>query len=335
MGLIEKFKDLKTIFAYRVNRPLTQEERACQLPQNKPSPIPVAWPQFSVVRMNSTYLELVDQYFMRKGFATIGCFVFLYIAGLFLSLPILDFIENFSRLTGNKFVEMVLFDIFFLLLFVPVAIFFIWLLRHDSFDYTHYPMRFNRKTRMVHVFTSWGKGEIFSAPWDEMFFNATMKGVDGAFAIRGHKLAKDGKTVLATFQLPKHSEWDSEYRFLQWEFVRQYMEGDDNKVTELANMVEEVMGVGGRRETPYESFRQAWAAFAGPYLHLFIIASPLILLTTIGRQIAMWTSKIPRWPEEIEATCQVSPDDPNLRDDKHLAPRGSAKMLDVSAYVER
>jgi hypothetical protein len=197
-------------------------------------------------------------------------------------------------------------------------------------------MRFNRKTRMVHAFQQVRKGEIISVPWDDVLFTSTsLEGKNSNHIIYAHKLSEDGKTVLATFQLPDFDTRSSPHRFLQWEFVRQYMEGDGQKVAELANMVEEVAGVGGRKETLYESFRQAWASFAGPHFHLFIIASPLILVATIGRRIAMWTSKIPRWPDEIEATCQVSPNDPNLRDDKHLVPRGTAKLPDVSQYAGR
>jgi hypothetical protein len=285
--------------------------------------------------MNSTYLEFVDQYFLRKGLVTPFFLFFLCGSVLFASLLLFHIPEKWPVLTGSKFAAMLSVCSFGILVSLSVIFVSIWFLRLDSFTFTHYPMRFNRKTRMVHVFPQWGKGEILSIPWDEIFFTTTMEGVDGGFAVYGHKLSENGKTVLATFQLPNHDGFNSPYRFMQWEFVRQYMEGDDRKVAELANMVEEVMGVGGRRETPYESFRQAWAAFAGPHLLAFIITSPLILLTTIGRQIAMWTSKIPRWPEEIEATCQVSPDDPNLRDDKHLAPYGTAKRPDVSRYAGR
>ncbi|MCL2591259.1 MAG: hypothetical protein FWD67_10395 [Betaproteobacteria bacterium] len=317
---------------FPVNRPLWPWERDGQLPQGKPSPVPVAWPQLSVVRMDSTYLECVDSGFLRKGFVTVMCLVFLYILGMPSSYIIPDIIQKWHEIS----LEMILAGSFMILITIPFIFFFILLLRQECFTYTHFPMRFNRNTRMVHAFLDNKKREIVSIPWDKAFFtSSTFTGESSQFIVYAHKLTEDGKMVLATFQLSQQSEDDSEYRFLQWEFVRQYMEGDDKKVAELANMVEEVMGVGGRRETLYESFRQAWAAFAGPHLHLFIIASPLILLTTLGRQIAMWTSKIPRWPEEIEATCQIAPDDPNLRDDKHLAPYGTAKRPDVSRYAGR
>jgi hypothetical protein len=330
--LIDLIKYMRDGFP--VNRPLREEERACHLPQGKPSPIPVAWPQLSVVRMNSVYLECVDADFLRKGVRTVFFLPMLYIMGLFLYSGVSGIITSLFEPAGNKFAEMLLLDIFTTVFSIPLMLILFWAIRLECFTYTHYPMRFNRKTRMVYAFPQQMKeGEIISTPWDELFFTnepAFKQGKPTAHFIYAHKLAEDGETVLATFTLALHSEIDSEFRFLQWEFVRQYMEGDDKKVAELANMVDEVMGVGGRRETPYESFRQAWASYGS-----FIIFLPFAIIITIGRQIVMWTCKIPRWPDEIEATCQYSPDDPNLRDGKHLAPRGAAPLPDVTPYVGR
>ena len=323
---------MKNPIKYPVNRPLDDMERANYLPQKTPAPIPVAWPQLSVIKMNSTFLECVDLRFARKGFGTTFCIAALSIFAYFsLSLVLLG-IEQWPTLEGDTVVEMLLFNVFALLISGLCIAFSIYLLTFECFHYTHYPMRFNRKTRMVHVFLEWQKGKTFSVPWDEIYFTHTGSGGRDC-TVQGHKLAEDGVTVLETFSLSNISGEDSEYRFLQWEFVRQYMEGDDKRVAELANMVNEVMDVAERRETPYASFRRAYASFAAQHLHLGIVFMPFILLATIGRIIAARTCKIPRWPAEIEAVCQIEPNDPNIRDGKHLAARGAAPYPDVSAYV--
>jgi len=64
MKLLKKIK--ASLDNYRVNRPLTDIERANRISQHVPSPIPVAWPQLSVIRMNSTYLECVDLQFRKE-----------------------------------------------------------------------------------------------------------------------------------------------------------------------------------------------------------------------------------------------------------------------------
>lgn len=42
------------------------------------------------------------------------------------------------------------------------------LLRKEAFAFTHYPLRFNRATRIIHYFRF--TGEVASVPWDDVFF---------------------------------------------------------------------------------------------------------------------------------------------------------------------
>jgi hypothetical protein len=155
----------------------------------------------------------------------------------------------------------------------------------------------------------------------------------GAHTGVGFQMAEDGETILEAFELATRDEWDSEHRFLQWEFVRQYMEGDEKTLRELADMVDEVQDVAERRETLYGSFRRTLARYSGGHFFFLITAFPIALTITPFRQLAMRTCKIPRWPAEIEATCQYPANDPLLRDAQHLAPRTSPP--DVSGYRGR
>jgi hypothetical protein len=325
-------------YRFKGGRPITAAEVQNRLPTDKPSRIPVAWPQLSVIRMNSTYLECANFLFGRQGLGTIGGAAGLFIFGYMYLGFIFITIERWTTLTGSRAVEEIFFLGFMLLLLAPVLALIVFLLKLETFTLTHFPMRFNRKTRMVHVFLEFQKGRILSIPWDDVFFTCTSLGgpkvlEGGSFSVVGFQMSEDGKTVQEAFELAHRSSWDSEYRFLQWEFIRQYMEGDDATLRKLADMVDEVQDVAERRETLVGSFRRSWATLAGSYLWIFVLLSPFILLMTLGRQIAMWTSKIPRWPADIEATCQYPANDPLLRDAKHLAPR--AIPPDVSGYAGR
>jgi len=314
-----------------VNRPLTWAEKDKHLPQKKPSPVPVAWPQMSLIRMNSTFVEFVDRSFLWKGFATaLGLFL-----GCIFSYAIINTTSSTINYWGEEPTWFVIFIMFFILLMLFLLAVCIAVIRLEIFNYTHYPMIFNRKTRMVHVFLQLRKGEILSVPWDNLFFNGSHPKDKGDYNIAGHKMAEDGKTVLETFTLPTHSDHNSEYRFLEWEFIRQFMEGNDKKVAELANMVIDTACVNGRRERFFEGLWQSFAAFGGGRLYFSIPLSPLILMQAIGRQIVMWTSKFPYWPKEIMDTCQFSPDDPNIRDDKHRMPRTEVERPDVREYAGR
>jgi hypothetical protein len=58
----------------------------------------------------------------------------------------------------------------------------------------------------------------------------------------------------------------------------------------------------------------------GIYTFLILIMMPILFPCSIGRWIAMKTNKIPVWPAEIEAECQVDPNDPYQRDEYHPHP---------------
>ena len=304
---------------YEVDRPLTDAERKNHLPQKVATPSS-PWPQLSVIRMNSTFLECVDGHFgYTRGWAVTTMLPCLCVAGFIIIFAISHIIEKWSVLTGGKFFAMLSSMTFGIVLFIPIFLFLLYLMKFDVFHYTHYPQRFNRKTRMVHVFLDREKGKILSVPWDELYFTCSPV-AQGDCEIRAHQLAEDGITVLNSFALSQRSLPDSEYRFMQWEFVRRYMEEGPEQ---LADMVTEVMDVAERREGYWHGFRRLWANFSGRNPLLALITLPLAIIFGIGRYIAMLTCKVPHWPEEIERECRFEPDDPYLRDRNHLAPPGA------------
>jgi hypothetical protein len=328
---------LQRDYRFKGGRPITADEKRMRLSQGKPSNVPLAWPQLSVIRMNSTYLECTNHLFGEKGFLTLVDLTFLIITSVMLLGLSFIFIEQWPELTKSESVQLLFLIVFAVLIFTPVLALLIFGLTYECFTLTHHPMRFNRKTRMVHVFLESEKGKILSIPWDDVFFTVSSLGGlkmfgGGAHTVVGFQLSEDGKTVLEAFELAHRTVvWDSPLRFLQWEFVRQYMEGNNETLRELADMVDQVQDVAERRETLYGSFRRTLAEYSGGSIFFAIITFPLTLAVTLTRQLAMWLCKIPRWPAEIEATCQYPANDPLLRDAKHLAPR--AYPPDVSGYA--
>ncbi|WP_413496483.1 DUF6708 domain-containing protein, partial [Morganella psychrotolerans] len=89
---------------------------------------------------------------------------------------------------------------------------------------THYPIRFNRKTRMVYAFRT--DGTIISAPWDTIYFTSGLgrfKAPTEGYYLSGHILSDDKKTIIDTFCLPE-SDIYKEDLIPHWEFIRRYME---------------------------------------------------------------------------------------------------------------
>ncbi|PJK01119.1 hypothetical protein CO641_04160 [Lysobacteraceae bacterium NML91-0213] len=130
--------------------------------------------------------------------------------------------------------------------------------------------------------------------------------------VRAHILDDDGETVRDTFTLAYH-EFSSRADLMQlWEYIRRYMEAPDG-VEQCHRKVTMCMPVDGRREGLAFGIVRVFAVAAN---HLFVqmIASPIAALTVAGRWFAMSTSKVPVWPAEVEAACQVDPDDPYRKD---------------------
>nr|WP_320130956.1 DUF6708 domain-containing protein [uncultured Holophaga sp.] len=181
---------------------------------------------------------------------------------------------------------------------------------------THYPVRLNRRTRLVHAFR--GNGSILSVPWDEVYF--TLRRIKGGGLqdtfIFGHVLAPDGRTVKDSFILGSRFGDGTLDTLSSWEFFRRYMEEGLPQALEGAEHVICFPMDRGR-----ESLSGAWASLkfgiTGPYsdqsIHVYVLLPP-VLFILIFRMIIMQINRLPVWPQEIEATCAIRPDDPHVYD---------------------
>jgi hypothetical protein len=302
IGLIQKFP---------VNRLLNEREIAHRLFVDKPSPSK-PWYQISVIRMNSTYLECVDKFFQNKGMLSTGsitAFIMLSIFALaILSLPFTDW----DVVTQKRAIAMIVFSS---AAFIGIAIFWFGLFRYEFRRFTHYPMRFNRKNRKVYVTRL--DGTVMIESWDKLFFEVVPlhKGTDLS-DIRGHRLAEDGRTVLETFALAFYGEKRNKNMYCQWEFIRRYMEEGPQA---FMDDIEIIMDVADRRETFWNGYSRLAAEDGARGGIEEIIFFPVNFWYSLGRWVAMQSSKIPVWPPEVEAECQIDPDDPYIRDRDNLA----------------
>ena len=204
------------------------------------------------------------------------------------------------------------------LMMLPVLVVVIWTLLRESFAYTHYPIRFNRKSRTVYVFRV--DGTVVKAKWNEIFFTVAELPHRDQWEIRGHLLAPDNETVVDTFALSYIGSVSVEsissgnkrlraddYVHAHWEFIRRYMEEGPRH---LLPQVQFCMPVDGRREKTYVSIERMFANFASAPKLLYWMLSPLSLVMSLCRIFAMRTSKIPEWPSEVDVACVIEPDDP-------------------------
>lgn len=144
-GLVKDFK---------INRVLTQDEIKNRLNQKDRLAIEPHY-QLSVIKLNSTYLETVDKWYGNKGLITGVALALMLILGLIgfqiisnWTLKAFGFIPKI----GDED-NLLLYSGLLACILVVILVFLLRFLKKDSFAYTHYPTRFNRVTRMVHIFS--------------------------------------------------------------------------------------------------------------------------------------------------------------------------------------
>ena len=309
-GLIAKFP---------IHRPLSEKERVFNLKQQERLNVEPHY-QLSVIKMNSTFLETVDKWYAWKGLVSAVSLSIIAILSSTLGLIAVEWLLEGVGVIPSTVDQGVLIanggGMAALLIILSWGM--VWLLRKESFAYTHYPMRFNRKTRTVHVFRT--DGTVLSVPWEKIYFTLINMTQWNEWEVRGHILDSDDVTVRETFALsyagflnpedadPDATEFSSrDFVRAHWEFVRRYMEEGPGGVVD---QVQFCMPVDGRRENIRVSIERVFANFSSAPFLIYCIMFPFCLAVSIFRVIAMRTSRVPQWPGDIEEGCLIEQNDP-------------------------
>lgn len=281
---------------FTVNRPLNRREKQHHYRQGqiKKHGGEAAVLNFdTVITMNSTYLEVVDNDYEKIGQLSSLLMVFFIIFMTFLIAMIIGTISRDGSLISLFFLSVLCISFLFIL---GKFILFEW------FRKTHYPVRFNRQKQLVHVYQT--NNEILTLPWKDIYFT-TYEWRNNVNLV-GHILDKDGETVLNTFGF---GYWGDKLELDHyWEFIRCYMEEDC--LEELADTVTLCPPIADKKESYIFGLqyiikmksRLAWIFF------LFML--PIYFMESLARFIAMQTSKIPQWSQDVLDDCIVSPNDP-------------------------
>jgi hypothetical protein len=290
----------------KLNRPLSDYEKESVVSQKvrlEEEPEDA----FNVIKQNSTFLEVVDMYYGWKGFMFVlaTCFAVLFSYAL-----IQSYLIGFTQLDNNEKLGQLIALLAFATVVCSASVFVsTYALLKEAFTYTHWPIRFNRKNRMVYVFRHNKAGGVLSVPWDDIVFvisdGKTKKTSYGTFHIAGHVMDKDNIIQdTFTFGFPANSE----VLVKQWEYVRRYMEEGPEKLPPLIR----ALPISEKREPYLFGLNRLMWNFAG-FLPGWIIFLVPFLISSVGRFICAHTSKIPVWPADVEAQCQISANDPHRR----------------------
>ena len=284
---------------YKVDRLLSDYEVQARLDPK----VSVSLPPIDnrMLKVNSVFLEYMDRHFFFRGYAALGgviITVFNMWAGVMLLIASGEPMHDGVLPTTMEALFMQMFSL-------PFFALFLWIFKgavlRDFFCYTHYPIRFNRVNRKVYVFQRNSSGGVFSLGWDEFywFVGRSKFGYGFIYDLRCHYLDSDG---VIRFTCAVGNFFDTRAQVLQhWEMIRRYMEESPG-------------------DLPFPPL--ALVVSAEPTLRNCITIqvgglstySPKFLLITVPwaffRWISQMTCRRPRWPDEVEAQCQISIDDP-------------------------
>jgi hypothetical protein len=281
---------------FAVNRPLMQLEKDAALPRQS-TPNIDSNDHFGLIRFNSTYIDWIDRRFLFRG--AFGSLWLTFIVFLLLWAAIYIGIGIYS---ANLSISMRIYGTIGVLVPVGGLVFFARFFFNEYFTYTYYPIRFNRKTRMVHVFRGNGPGEVLSVPWEKVYFHLGRSiTLQGSMDIRGEIL--DGETVLDTFALG-HPQAEPAVREM-WEFIRRYMDEGPEAVT--SSPLDRYVDL-----SVSQSFRNCFIVLNTYYRNPAGLILPFVFILTLVRWVVLHTCLKPVFPPEIRATCKVEPDDPNV-----------------------
>ena len=315
---------------YLLNRPLSDEERRRVHSVDQKSFVEPS-PQWTTIQLNNIFLEAIDKYYAHRGitalflaplsllFVVVG---FVTTLGIFLDLEEIQRQEKLLAATAAATFAAAMCSGFSYFMLKTLA-------AKEIGAYTHYPIRLNRKNRMVYVFRHNGPGGVLAVKWNAVLWEiAHCKRSDASqHEIRGHVKDPDGVTVRDTFPLGVSDSLDVVQG--QWEHFRRYMEGGAGQVKP-----QQLLPLANRREPFWFGMRRCAANLD---LHPIVVLVTSPLWASIGwvRWLIMRTCRVPRWPADVIEACegQVRPGELMRKKDSISSSFGAANVDWLSRVV--
>ena len=197
--------------------------------------------------------------------------------------------------------------------------------RDEFFALKLRPIRFNRKEQKIYTirrrrfFAKPGEGEVtWKIPWNaEAIFciHKSNRASDDAYHIRHYEVDAQGNVVRA-FAIGRQWEGREAVAGLlsQWNYWCEYMNHGPADLPAPSLFFSE-------RESVRDSFLFCvYGIGFGSSIGLYILMSPIIVMLTLFRLLALWTCRDPVWPASVEAVSGIEPGD------VHEQPRGATPV---------
>ncbi|WP_277380794.1 DUF6708 domain-containing protein [Stenotrophomonas maltophilia] len=287
---------------FKVDRPLGAVERLERLPRER---IEECSERHCVISLNSTYMDVVDRRYRLRGMVGTTVATLVCSAMALFGLWMLIFWVPTARPDGvyDWRVAAV-----FLLIFVGQWPLVCWLtFGRDFFSYKYYPIRFNRRTRMVHAFVGKGEDGVITVPWDDAYFHLGHGQSERSLRdIRVHVM--DGDIVRRTFAVGHYFDDERKVREI-WEFIRRYMDEGPEQVIDATAPCRVHLSVADSWKNCYLTVVISLGEALVPWRWVLM---PLLLPLVACRWLVLKSSKAPVWPEHVSRESKIDADDPNI-----------------------
>ena len=290
---------------FPVGRRLNHPERSSELRHDIPSQFSPD-DAFGLIAMNSQYIDFVDRSFKVKGMAATlsASLMVIFFTGVNVNL----FIQSSEMREGLTGLWP---HLLFISVVVAAANFVCWwvILRNDLFQYTHYPVRFNRITRKIYFFRHNGPGGVTVVPWGSpyAFFHIGRGAQNRELRdLRCHLLDRN-QQIQQTFTVG-HFWHHDDHILEQWALICRYMkDGPENCYDDPRDRVITLSSDPTIRNCWLMVILMMGTALMPLRTNLMF---PVYGALTLCRWLTFKTCRRPVFPPEIEAECQIDPGDP-------------------------
>ncbi|UJA05062.1 hypothetical protein F9230_12135 [Acinetobacter johnsonii] len=282
------------------------------------------YPHRQVIRFNSTFVEVMDSWEFIRGRATALALPMW--AALFFA------ISMFLFAIYSLYFKHVYWSIAIISCLTIGLVYLVYsnyqMAKYDLFGYTHYPIRFNRKTQKVYAFSP-QQQKMIELNWRDLRFSAVKEGDD--IELRVSLVNADNiveEEIIFPFLAPRYQP---ELVDQHLAFFKAFMQGDDLKRIDAA--IPEFFDIYNRKESFKETFERVYMVNdivervqqKRPKERYMLSVSLNIIFwlpTLFLRRLGLLFSTIPEWPTHIEKECQIDSNDPydSTGKQRHLAP---------------
>lgn len=292
----------------------------------------------NIIRMNSTYLELLDSWDDIRGMPTA---LFLPAFCVLTFGTILGLWGVYGTFQAKEYGLAIGFLIVSIILCLLNYSFYGMGGKTDLFGKTHYPIRLNRKNRRLYAFSPF-RQKVIEVKWDDLKFSEIGFHNEIEREIRASIVDENGIVCeeIILFRYLSSLENMAEKRLA---FLKIYMDTEDLQA--LDHEISEYFDIYNRKEIVKETLERLYLAFnneewethqrsnkkhLGFLFYDMLFVFPLFFL----RRLGLLFSKIPVWPEHIEKECIVEVDDPfDSMKIKRKLPPIQFTLLEIIVFV--